>query len=147
MKKIFFIIISLLCIQCGTDQGSGKTYIYTLKNLSGYNIKIYSYSNLSEFTNPKVTIVNNGEEITKTYEDFNPPSGYDFSIFFDDAQSTMGRDSIIIIYNNEKKQSFISECDTERNPLNFCVYSDLEENFEFTANDYENAEDCGGNCE
>jgi hypothetical protein len=132
-------------MQCETDQGNSKTYTYTIKNTSGYNLKIYSYIN--EIVDPKVTIINEGEEITKTYEDFNPPSGYDFSRFFDDAESTMGRDSIIIIYNNEKKQSFISKCDTERNPLNFCIYGDLEEIFVFTSNDYQNAEDCNGDCE
>ena len=146
MKKILLTtLVSLFFMRCGTDQGSSKTYVYTVKNTSGYNLKIYAY--LNEIVSPTITLINNGEELTKKYEDFNPPSGYDFSRFFDPLRTAMGRDSIMIIYNNEKKQNFKSKCDTDRNPLNFCEYSGLRETFIFTNEDYENAEDCGGPCE
>ncbi len=56
--------------------------------------------------------------------------------------------SLVVIFDMDKIVFFNYEnCDNNRNPLNFCEYRGLEEAFTFTEQDYENAEDCNGNCE
>ena len=58
------------------------------------------------------------------------------------------RDSLKIVYQNNRVSFFnTNSCEDVRNPLNVCEYGNLEETFIFTEQDYENAEDCNGNCE
>lgn len=88
--------------------------------------------------------------MTKKFKDGSLPKGYHFREFFAGLNGRRAiTDSIKVIYNNKFK-IFISEINCNggfRNPLNTCVYSDTEENFVFALEDYENAEDCNGDCE
>jgi hypothetical protein len=151
-KRILFFIIALSFTACGTDQGATKTYTYTAENESGVPIKVLAYNSLSITPNEITfsTTFENGNKITKTFQDGLPPSGYYFRDFFG---SLNGRkavvDSIKVIYNNVKYKSFNSkDCNGgNRNPLNICAYQSTEEIFIFTVEDYENAEDCNGDCE
>lgn len=148
MRKMIVLIFPLAMMGCwSTDQGSTRTYTYTVKNESGTDIIISSYMSYYPDVSPIKMNLLNGEEKTQTYEDFNPPRGYTFQRFFgnDDNQ----RDSIVIVYGKKKFSSFKSEgCSgSARNPLNFCVYRELQETFVFVKEDYENAEDCNGNCD
>lgn len=146
MKSILLIVTFLIFLGCGTDQGSGKEYIYSLKNESGKSIVIKSYTTISRDANPSITTLEDGEEITKRFQDALPPSGYNFSDFFgEDSQ----KDSIKVIYDNAKSEIFIQiGCiGSSRNPLNFCVYNGTQEIFIFTEEDYENATPCDGDCE
>lgn len=152
MKTILFFTI-LCLLSCGTDQGETKTYTYTVRNESGVLIKVLAYNTLSATPSEIIysTTLENGNEIKKTFEDGLPPRGYNFSSFFANLNGRRAiTDSIKVIYNNTKFKSFISEINCSegfRNPLNTCIYSETEEVFIFNVEDYENAEDCIGNCE
>lgn len=144
MRTMLFLTI-LCFLSCGTDQGETKTYIYTVKNESGVSIKLKGYKNNIN-TAPTIIQLENNQELTKTFKDGLPPRGpYGFSDFF---QS----DSLIVLFNNNKKIVYLweSRCENgnDRNPLNSCFHSNNEvETFIFSVEDYENAEDCIGNCE
>ena len=149
--RIVFFLITLSFLACGTDQGSRDTYTYTARNESGVSIKVLAYNTFS--SNPEevifTTILENGDEITKTFQDGLPPRRYYFRDFFGKSSGRSVSDSIRIIYDNLKFKNFNSKnCSGgERNPLNECVYQSTEEIFVFKVEDYENAEDCNGNCE
>lgn len=145
MKTVLFLI-SFLLLSCGTDQGSGDTYIYTVRNESGVNVKVKSYLTLYPEVNSIITNISISEEIVKKYDDGLPPSGYSFLDFFGD--NNKHRDSLVVIYDNRKVEYFIYKgCSNIRNPLNLCEYGGLEEVFIFTQQDYESAQDCNGNCD
>lgn len=138
MRKIILIITLLITFSCGTDLGEGKFYNYSIRNESGKDITIYSYRTIYPIREKPIIIqLANGESLTKTYQDALPPTGYDFGVFFEG-------DSIIINFNNEKKQVFTFKTNNERNPF---WYGGISETFIFTEQDYQNAEDCNGNCD
>lgn len=144
MKKMIIIILLLNLVGCGTDQGKGKTYTYTVKNMSGRDIKIDAYQASITNIGLKTMYLENGEEITKIFKSPGPPlqEYYDFIRFFQG-------DSVVVTFDNEKVETFVLElsCEgDERNPLNMCFYSDQEETFIFTEEDYENAVPCDGSC-
>ena len=146
MKKIFLIItIVITFTSClGTDQGESKIFSYKVINASNKSITIKSFYNYNTSIDPIITNINIGEEVVKSETDYPPGYGEtNFRRFFGEE-----RDSIVIIYNSEKIESFLYECSSNnRNPLNFCIYNNLEEIFTFTQEDYNNAEDCNGNCD
>lgn len=149
MRTFIYLFIIFVFSSC-TDLADGETYTYTVRNESGVSIKVLAYhiyANELLYT----TTLENGNEIKKTIKDGSPPRGYSFSVFFAGLNGRRAiTDSIKVIYNNTKSKIFISEINCNggfRNPLNTCVYSDTEENFVFTVEDYENAEDCNGDCE
>lgn len=148
MKK-FIIIITLLIIlfSCITEQGESVTYVYTVKNESGKAIIVKSFKSDNPTQIPVITYLNINQVLTKKYNIGLPPKDYNFANFF--GEDNQPRDSIIIIYNNDKIQSFSLGCkdNNTRNPLNFCEYSKEVETFIFTTQDYINAENCNGNCE
>jgi hypothetical protein len=135
------LIICFGFISCHTDDG--RLYTYTLKNNSGIDIEIMAFSQTNEFREPITTLVDNGEEIVKQYESDPPlnPNIYSYLGF-------LQGDSIIVSYDNEKQQIFVQEtCEgSERNPLNICIYSDRQETFTFTEEDFQNATPCNGDC-
>jgi hypothetical protein len=135
------LIICFGFISCHTDDG--RLYTYTLKNNSGIDIEIMAFSQTNEFREPITTLVDNGEEIVKQYESDPPlnPNIYSYIGF-------LQGDSIIVSYDNEKQQIFVQEtCEgSERNPLNICIYSDRQETFTFTEEDFQNATPCNGDC-
>jgi hypothetical protein len=139
MKKLLFIFVTSLLIGCGTDQGKGKSYKYTIKNDSGKNITINSFRTFyPKRITPLITSLNNGESITKTFDDTLPPSGYDFTVFFNG-------DSLVINYNNEKKQVYtmFKGVDEVKGPF---AKAGTIENFVFSEEDYANSIPCNGNC-
>ncbi len=145
MKKIILFSIILFAIfGCITETGESTKYIFTVKNESGKFIKIKSY--LSQFPDvlPIITNLEDGQQLTKKFNGGLPPQLYTFNDFFGDSQL---RDSIIVIYNNEKMESFTVSCSNDRNPLNFCIYSKPIETFTFIEQDYQNAVYCNGDCE
>jgi len=146
MKNIYFTFIILTVIGCGTDLGEGEFYKYTIRNESGKNIIIRSYLPGFPNVNPINTVLNDGEELLKTYQDGLPPSSYNYGDYFGDRKNK--RDSIKVIYNSSKVSFFLGEhSQNERNPLNGAIYNKTEETFTFTEQDYLNAEDCNNNCD
>ncbi|MCF6213546.1 MAG: hypothetical protein L3J45_05925 [Flavobacteriaceae bacterium] len=145
MKKIIIYILFLTAIvACWPEAGKLKTYRYTIRNESGKPIEIKAYNSYNPI-NPLITQLPIGGKIIKKYKDGLPPQGYNFKEFFSEGYYV---DSLVIIYNKSKISFFKDEnCLDTRNPLNVCEYQDTEELFIFTVQDYENAEDCNGNCD
>jgi len=139
MKNIVIIAITLMVFSCGTDQGEAKKYIYTLVNQSEESIKIKAFNSSNPQLLPEIINLGLEEELTKTFQDNLPPRGYDFVEFFQG-------DSLEILYNNEKRQifKFNGASSNDRNPF---YHHGTEITFIFTVQDYQNAEDCNGNCE
>ena len=133
MKTIYFLILFLI-LSCGTDQGTGKFYNYTIKNESGFDIKINSFRTVfPKRETPVITNLSNNQSINKTFQDVLPPGGYSFVAFFDG-------DSLVINYDNLKKQIF--DHSDNQNPGNPFSHRGTEVTFVFTEEDYENAEPC-----
>jgi len=128
-----------MIFSCGTDQGEAKKYIYTLVNQSEKTIKIKAFKSAKPQLAPGIINLGIGEEFIKTFQDNLPPSGYNFSKFFQG-------DSLEIIYNNEKRQifKFNGSSSNSKNPF---YHHGTEITFVFTVQDYQNAEDCNGNCD
>ncbi len=146
MRKIILLITLIITVNCCTDFGEGKFHKYTIKNESGKDIIISSYRNSYPERNTPIFIqLENGAELTKTYQDQLPPTGYDFAVFFQG-------DSIIINYENVKTQKYdvFDGLICEQNSLfksPFCETGSPIQTFIFTEEDYQNAEDCNGNCD
>ncbi|MER3319689.1 MAG: hypothetical protein RIB79_15460 [Allomuricauda sp.] len=144
--KYINIILAILFFGCGTDQGEGDVYYYSITNNSGKPIVIKSYR--SDFPNqePEITNLAINEKIEKVFKDGLPPSGYSFKVFLGGSRF---RDSIVVIYAKERYSIFKEECNqNQRNPIDYCIYSDdLTEDFVFTEEDYTNATECGGPCD
>lgn len=149
MKKAIVALIAVLTYSCwGPDMGDGTLYTYTIKNESGKNITIKA--NRIGFPNnpPVITNLSIGEKLTKTYRAYPPSGSYEFSDFFAD-ENTRIIDTITVIYDNTKFRGFKGVCGdgNNRNLLNPCIYNGTDVTFIFTAQDYEDAQDCNGNCD
>jgi hypothetical protein len=145
MKKAIIAFIAMLMFNCGPEQGERTLYTYTIKNDSGKNITIKAYRINRPDIAPVITNLPIGAKLTKTYQDGLPPTGYNFIDYFQG-------DSIIVKYENLKTQKYDVydglKCD--QNPLfksPFCERSSPEITFIFTVQDYEDAQDCNGNCD
>lgn len=138
-----YLILLFFILACTAEAGKAKTYIYTVKNESGVKIKILGYP---KFNPNPANIINleNGEEFTETYQDVLPPKGYDFRSFFGGNRHPV--DSLRIIYNDTKYKDYNFRNNTDlRNPI-FNLTGNTVETYIFTESDYENAENCNGNC-
>ena len=145
--RIVFFLITLCFIACGTDQGELKTYKYTVRNKSGVKIKVIGYvtfTNVEEY----VIAINNNDEYTHIYKDGLPPRGYHFRFLFGSSTGNSGADSIKVIYNNVKFKDFnFDNLSDERNPLGpNHNHGELKATYTISKEDYQNAEDCNGNC-
>ncbi|MCX2743354.1 hypothetical protein OO013_05725 [Mangrovivirga sp. M17] len=141
MNKVILLTLSIILTSCwGTDQGKGKFYGYTIKNESGKDIQINSYSTFYPERNTAiVTELENNTELTRTYQDTLPPRGYNFISFFEG-------DSLVIIYNNERKQIFTFK-NQQYNDRNLYNFTGSNVTYTFTEQDFENAESCNWNCD
>ena len=138
MKKIILTVSSFLVIGCWWTQVENKSYKYTLRNESGKDIKVSSFRTFyPPRETPDITTLDNEEELIKTYEVSSQPDIFNFISFFNG-------DSLIVNYNNERKQIFTFPTENERNPF---YHTGTNVTFVFTQQDYENAEDCNENCE
>jgi hypothetical protein len=144
MKTMCFFILFLL-LSCGTDQGSADTYTYSIKNESGVDIKIIGYIPFDTF----IIKIKNEQQYTQVYEDGIPPRGYHFKYLFGSSNGKHAADSIKIVYNNVKFKVFdFDNLSSERNPLGPNHNNGgFEAIYTITQQDYDNAEDCNGNCE
>ena len=148
--RIFLCLITLSFLACGTDQGSTDTY--TVRNESRVKIKIIGYVDAYKggvpYVAKHITNLDDGESLTKTFEDGLPPRGYTWHSFYGSSNGNRAADSIKIIYNNLKYRDFNYEnIDDSRNPLSKINDVRTIGLFIYTVEDYENAEDCNGNCE
>ena len=143
---MFFI---LLFSKCGTDQGEPKKYNYSIINSSGTLIEIIPYSNGIRYNDKKI-ILNNTQLINKIDIDY-PPYNGGFRIVFA-LFPNLSVDKIDIIFNSTEKVSYedcspINNCNAQpRNVFNNEFHNESTEVYTITPEDYQNAIDCGGNC-
>ena len=155
MRIALFLMVTCF-LSCGPDQGS-RTYIYTVRNESGVKVKIIG--DIRPYEDHIINLTSE-EELTRTYCDYSPPRGYDFSYFFGSSDGKWDADSIRIVYNDSKFKVFngyngyngYNSSDRgnyldARNPLGPNHRRGLQVTYTITKEDYENALDCDGNCE
>ncbi len=150
MKIIGYIIFFALFLIISCRPQCSET-ILTVRNESGVDIKIIAYNKANASLDSLVFKIKNNEQLAKKFEHC-PAGKAAFSIFRSDFFKS---DSIKVILNGSKKLIFeaVIFCDQQniklqRNPLYQCIYnSGTIGTFIFTKEDYENAEDCNGNCE
>ncbi|MCF6213956.1 MAG: hypothetical protein L3J45_08025 [Flavobacteriaceae bacterium] len=138
---LFFAIVA-----CGPEAGILKTYRYTIRNESGVKMRIIGYLQYNEV--PYIINLENGEERTQTYKDGLPPRGYSWNFFYGSSNGEFYADSLKVIYNNVKYKDFsYKNVDDNRNPLYYYNNVITEGSFTFLKEDYQDAEDCNGNCD
>ena len=148
MRTMLFLTI-LCFLSCGTDQGETNTYTYIVRNESGVDVKIVGYVRFPNQIEEYIITLNNNEERTQIYKDGLPPRGYHFRYLFGSTNGNFDANSVKIVYNNTKFKVYNNEnLLEERNPLGPNHNEGaLEATYTLTPDDYENAEDCNGNCE
>jgi hypothetical protein len=151
MKNLLFIFIVLLFSRC-TEQGEDRKYNYTVTNNSGAVIEMIPYFSGVKDMNNKV-IIKNGEKFNKTYTDRPPYKGglvMDAVPFYGSNQNNLTH--IEITFNNSKKIIYqgcteTNQCfNQSRNIFNPVFSDERTETYIITPEDYQNAVDCGGNC-
>jgi hypothetical protein len=143
------MFLIFLFSKCGTDQGEARKYDYSIINSSGVVIEIIPYSNGIKYNDRKI-ILNNNQLINKV-ETIYPPYGggiRTISALFPNFRVN----KIDIIFNGTKKVSYedcsaTNNCNAQpKNIFNHEFHDELTEVYTITPEDFEAAEDCGGNC-
>jgi hypothetical protein len=156
MKKIVSIIIVVLLATSCTDQGGYKDYDYTIINNTGVVVEIVPYDiNGVIEVNKKVTI-GIGEKINRKKRvhpiDGDGPLSFK-ELLFTKAGFSLKR--IDFVFNKVKKSSYSDDCIYVNGVSSNCSsrnvflldYNDgFTEVYTITPEDYQNAQDCGGNC-
>lgn len=145
MKKLLLLSTIIFFISCGTDQGPGLIFRYTVANKTNYDITAKGYHTNGNL-NPVVVKIKSNESITKTFEQSLPAAEiYRFANFF--GSDDKGIDSLVIIYGDERFQTFKSDCgNNNENPLDGCFYNGREEKFVFTSANFDEGIDCNSEC-
>jgi hypothetical protein len=153
MKNLLFIFVTSLLIGC-TEQGEDRKYNYTVTNNSGAVIEMIPYySGTKDITNK--VILNKADKINKTFTD-KPPYGGAFRMqytpFFGSSSIQNNLTHIEITFNNLKKIVYqdcieANQCFNQpRNIFNLMFSDERTEVYTITPEDYQNATDCGGDC-
>lgn len=152
MKAIYYILILTTFISCvGTDQGEVVYWNYKIINNSGIAVELIPYYNGVKNKDKKINLTNN------KFSELNiksvPPlyGSIKMSDFF--YYPDLGRLSQVeIVFNNTKKVIYdtcfeTSNCNAlSRNLFNEIFNDTKTEIYTITPEDYQNAIDCGGNC-
>ncbi len=143
-------------VRCGSDTWvEPRTYNYTLTNKSGVNVTFIPYYNDSIDLDRKVVLENN-KSLNKKETFIDPIGGLAMvDLILDDKGKPYksALTDIEVVFNNKKKVLY-KNCTTtyyncNSNPRSIFhseFNSDVTETYEVTAEDYQNAVDCGGNC-
>jgi hypothetical protein len=150
MKKLIIIIL-LGLLGCGPESNEEKKYDYSVVNNSGYIVEIIPYFNGVKETSKKV-IIQNGDIFNKKFTDYAPYSG-GLSMTGIFKSNTIGNvTQLEFVFMNSKKIIY-EECSVTSNcnflPRNIFrpEFNDEEtEVYTITPEDFQNAQDCGGNC-
>ncbi|OUD36946.1 hypothetical protein [Flavobacterium sp. FPG59] len=157
MKKLLMLISAIIIIS-GCEPGSVIDYDYTIVNDSGKTVILIPFLNGEKDFKNAITL-NQGEKINKKYR-YTPPGGAGYSMV-----NLLKSDYIAFVYNTEKINIFsiyseqcttcpsisnnaisIKYTENNRNPFNSKFNDEETEVYTITAEDYQNAQDCGGNC-
>ncbi len=168
MKKYLTLLFLSVMLGVGLVSCEGDdpiTYRYTLENQSGVSItlKPFFYDDTGRTIPRKEIILRNEQKIEKKEKMYPPSFDYNFVDFFETKEGRINK--LEVIYDNKKKKVFLLQrssekakgmCETEfgvevpcdsRNILNINIYRNVNEHYIFTAEDYQQAEDCKGYCE
>ena len=154
--KTFLIItltIFLSVLGCTNNEVEMNRRDYIIENNTGISTAIKFYSRVDGMLNNQTSkVLSNGHKLSEKVE---------LTIEFDSSEDyprlAYGADSIKIVFNNEKfiinKYNTINSQFSEpinRNIFRHSNYENLGNErylFKITQQDYENAEDCNGNCD
>jgi hypothetical protein len=153
-KLLFLIIIAVTFAGCWPwpEGGENKKYNYTIINNSGVTVEITPYLDKLKDINYKVILKPN-EKINKTLADRPPYAGplTMYSLPFPKFYKS-NLTSIEITFNNSKKMihegcTQANQCVIPARDIFNPIFSDEQtETYIITPEDYQNAVDCGGNC-
>ena len=138
-------MLLIFILSCGTDQGPGLKFKYTVLNQTVYDITAKGYTNNDNST-PVIIKIESGKSLTKTFQQSLPAAElFRFANFFGTKNNPI--DSLVIIYADQRFQTFMTVCgDNNKNPLDVCFYNDREEEFIFDSASYTAASNCDSGC-
>jgi hypothetical protein len=156
MKKLLlFIILAISFTGCWPwpEGGEIKKYNYTVINNSGVTVEVIPYYNDVKDLSNKVIIINS-DKINFKYTSSPPSQGFlrMSEVPFSGLPTKFNLTGIEITFNNSKKIIY-QECtgtnqcfNQPRNIFNPIFSDEQTETYIITPEDYQNAVDCGGNC-
>lgn len=143
MKQFIYVVIILLFNAC-VDQAS-HDIVYTIFNQTDKSVKVLGFDTKNESTEEIYTQPIKADKIN-----ISPNSSFKITrVTGIDADITKvyysirGIDSVRVVFNNEKVLVITR---TPPNPCNICDADENNQHY-ITEQDYENAEDCNGDCE
>lgn len=153
MKRIISIIIVVLLATSCTDQGGDRNYNYRISNNSGVVVEMIPfYDGVKDISNK--VIVKNLADIKYQFTDTPPYGGGPRMeyIAFTSSKIQNNLTHIEVVFDNKKKVIY-QECtatnqcfNQARNIFNPVFSAKQTELYTITPEDYQNAQDCGGNC-
>ena len=147
---LIIIIIATFAYSCGTDQGGKKNYDYSIVNSSGVKVELIPTLNGVKSLERKI-ILENRTVFNKKHTDY---PIYTSPLNIPSIFSDFGKQGIIthleITFDNTKKIIY-SECpdficSNVKNIFHYKNNDNQTEVYTITPEDYQNAIDCGGNC-
>jgi hypothetical protein len=151
MRKIFLISIFYILFGCTEE---GKTYYYTITNNSGVNVEIIPYTQQGDLILGKKTTLLNGQSINKKDFDGTPGGGSPNIVRAIPSDESLTK--VEFVFNNMKKNIYqkcgisingiVGDCNNIRNIFREEYNNEQTEVYTITPEDYQNAIDCGGNC-
>jgi hypothetical protein len=160
MKKLLVLSVVLIATGCtifgGTDQEDGGAiyYNYKIVNDSGTDIEIIPYNKDGVKDYKNQIVLKNGQNINKlikTKNNFGSDRLTMSQLLYTNGFLT----KIEVVFNNTRKSTFTDDCiynngvSTNCNSRNIFLLEyndDKTEVYTITPEDYQNAVDCGGNC-
>jgi len=164
VRQMSIALAVLLLVGCEKEE---EMYVYSIENRSGQDIVFKLYTQMKRTDNGIQNVyyihLPKGEKLYKeyysTYYDFRNL----FRYYYETSQNELPFNTIEVIYGNKKKKILVEQYESEkggcrnifeekvpcddRNPLNRTRYQNKQEHFIFTPEDYQQAEDCQGDCE
>jgi hypothetical protein len=151
MKKIFLISTFYILFGCTEE---GKTYYYTITNNSGVTVEIIPYTQQGDLLLGKKITLLNGKSINK--KEFNGTPGGGSPDIARAIPSDEYLTKVEFVFNRTKRKVYarcgftidgvIANCDDTRNIFREEYNNEQTEIYIITPEDYQNAIDCGGNC-
>ena len=148
MKTISAMVVATLLCSCGPDMGEVRRYDYSVVNNSGVSVEVIPYSDGIVRIDKKV-ILNNAQKINKIDIDYPP---YGELRMINVLHPALRVNKIDIIFNSTKMITYedcspTNNCSEQlRNIFNGDFQNERTEVYIITAQDFQNAIDCGGNC-
>ncbi len=149
MKKLIIIILFGL-LGCGPESNEEKNYDYSVVNKSGVIVEIIPYMDGNKKNDNKQVLQNN-QIFNKKYTDYAPYSGFSMGTLFI-ANTCSALTHLEITFNNSRKVIYKTcsenfNCNSQsRSIFNLSFNDEQTEVYTITPEDYQNAQDCGGNC-